>query len=93
MSGANLPEDAHILSGSYTGNGLADGRFVYTGCALETLTVGGNTYDNDGTDSGVVVFLATGFKLTSTTDNTNAVNYNWTGTLRYPAKTANAQVN
>lgn len=93
LSASGVPGGNVVLSGSYTGNGSADGPFVNTNCALETLTIGANAYNNDGTDNAVVLFFANGFRLVSATDNANAVPYTWSGTLKYPFKTSNAQTN
>ncbi|ADU61363.1 MAG: hypothetical protein KUA35_09675 [Pseudodesulfovibrio sp.] len=93
LSASAVPGGTVVLAGSYTGNGSADGPFVNTNCALETLTIGVNAYNNDGTDNAVLLFFANGFKLVSGTDNANAVPYTWTGTLKYPFNTSNAQTN
>lgn len=90
----NLPDNEYDLSGSYIGNGQAsDGPFENANCTLESVTIDGTTYDNDGSASAVVQFFANGFKLVSTTNNANGTTYNWTGVLRYPSKYSNAQSN
>lgn len=89
---ANLPDgQADVLSGSYLGNGSADGPFVWSNCALASVTIGTTTYANDGTD-GAVRFHSNGFKLASaTTGNTQGVAYPWTATKKSISKYSNAQ--
>lgn len=92
----NLRDEPVILSGTYTGRTLNDntgGPYVFTNCALSTVTIGANVYTNDGSDNSVILFTSNGFKLISSTDNSNEAVYNWTGTLKYPAITSNAQTN
>jgi hypothetical protein len=81
LSTANLPAGQYASSGTYTGNGTADGPFVYTGASLRGVQIGGTLYRNDGSANGVVSFTANGFKLISTTQNTNAASYNWTASI------------
>lgn len=88
-----LPEDEYSLSGEYLGHDTSLGVFVQTNCALESVTVEGTTYHNDGSAASVVRFLSTGFKLVGSEQNASGTTYSWTGTLRYPAKYANAQIN
>jgi hypothetical protein len=89
---ANLPSTTITTSGSYTGNGVADGPFVYLNGVPTAMTVNGNA----------VIFgthadkLSNGFKIrtTSTTYNQNASTYNYSITSTGdPFKTARAQSN
>lgn len=90
LNAESMPSGDYVTSGSYTGNGSA--LYVYTGCALDSVTIGANTYINDGTETEIE-FYANGFMLTGATDNANGTNYNWSGVLRYSFKTSNAQSN
>jgi len=89
-----ITANGYILSGSYIGNANVNGPFVTTNCALESVTIDGTTYQNDGTATAVIRFCSTGFKLVSAgaAENT-ATTHAWTGVLKYPAKYANAQTN
>jgi len=71
----NLPEGTITTSGTYTGNGVADGPFVYLNGVPTAMTVGGNAV-TFGTHADK---LSNGFKLrtTSTTYNQNALSYNY----------------
>ncbi|BCS87324.1 hypothetical protein [Pseudodesulfovibrio sediminis] len=93
LAPSNIEDGVYDLSGSYKGNGSANGMCICTRCALDTLTINGITYTNDGTDSAVVKFLSNGFKLVSAISNVSNTVYDWTGTLLYPANTSNAQPN
>lgn len=90
---ANLPEPQTITtSGSYTGNGVADGPFVYLNGVPTAMTVNGNAV-TFGTEADK---LSNGFKVrtTSTTYNQNAVVYNYSITSTGdPFKRARAQSN
>ena len=89
---ANLPSTTITTSGSYTGNGVADGPFVYLNGVPTAMTVGGNAV-TFGTDADK---LSNGFKIrtTSTTYNQNASTYSYTITSTGdPFKTARAQSN
>lgn len=93
VSTAGLGCDLEVLAGEYTGNGSADGPVVWTGCELESLTIGATTYYNDSS-AGVVDFLATGFKLrTTSAPNTSSTTYTWSGVRRVAVKCATAGVN
>jgi hypothetical protein len=89
----NLPEPQTVTtSGSYTGNGVADGPFVYLNGVPTAMTVNG-TAVTFGTHADR---LSNGFKLrtTSTTYNQNAATYNYSVTSTGPTfKTARAQSN
>ena len=71
----NIPEGTITTSGTYTGNGVADGPFVYLNGVPTAMTVGGNAV-TFGTHADK---LSNGFKLrtTSTTYNQNALSYNY----------------
>ena len=89
---ANLPSTTITTSGSYTGNGVADGPFVYLNGVPTAMTVNGNSV-TFGTDADK---LSNGFKIrtTSTTYNQNASTYNYSITSTGdPFKTARAQSN
>ena len=89
---ANLPSTTITTSGSYTGNGVADGPFVFLNGVPTAMTVDGNSV-TFGTDADK---LSNGFKIrtTSTTYNQNASTYNYTITSTgAPFKTARAQSN
>ena len=89
---ANLPSTTITTSGSYTGNGVADGPFVYLNGVPTAMTVDGNSI-TFGTNADK---LSNGFKIrtTSTTYNQNASTYNYTITSTgAPFKTARAQPN
>jgi hypothetical protein len=89
----NLPEPQTITtSGTYTGNGVADGPFVYLNGVPTAMTVNGNAV-TFGTHADK---LGNGFKVrtTSTTYNQNAVVYNYSITSTGdPFKVARAQSN
>jgi hypothetical protein len=88
----NLPSTTITTSGSYTGNGVADGPFVYLNGVPTAMTVGGNAV-TFGTHADK---LSNGFKIrtTSTTYNQNASTYNYTiTTTGDPFKRARAQSN
>jgi hypothetical protein len=88
----NLPSTTITTSGSYTGNGVADGPFVYLNGVPTAMTVDGNAV-TFGTDADK---LSNGFKIrtTSTTFNQNASTYNYSITSTGdPFKTARAQAN
>jgi hypothetical protein len=93
LNAANLPKGAYITSGDYDGNGSSNGPFVWTGAAFSEVTIDGTTYQNDGSARGTVDFLANGFKLRSTTKNSNGTTYSWSGVVSQDFKYANAQVN
>jgi len=78
LSTANQqPPVAPVLTGSYTGNGNANGPMVWTGGVPKTLTI--NAVNYVGTAS--IDVLAGGFKVrTATVINVNATVYNWTAT-------------
>jgi hypothetical protein len=89
---ANLPSTTITTSGSYTGNGVADGPFVYLNGVPTAMTIEGNAV-TFGTDADK---LSNGFKIrtTSTTYNLNASVYNYSITSTGdPFKTARAQSN
>ena len=89
---ANLPSTTITTSGSYTGNGVADGPFVYLNGVPTAMTVGGNAV-TFGTHADK---LSNGFKVrtNNTTYNQNAVVYNYSITSTGdPFKTARAQSN
>jgi hypothetical protein len=71
----NLPEGTITTSGTYTGNGVADGPFVYLNGVPTAMTVGGNAV-TFGTHADK---LSNGFKIrtTSTTYNQNALSYSY----------------
>ena len=71
----NIPEGTITTSGTYTGNGVADGPFVYLNGVPTAMTVGGNAV-TFGTHADK---LSNGFKLrtTSTTYNQNALSYSY----------------
>jgi len=89
----NLPAPQTITtSGSYTGNGVADGPFVYLNGVPTAMTVNGNAV-TFGTEADK---LSNGFKIrtTSTTYNQNASTYNYSITSTGdPFKIARAQAN
>ena len=89
---ANLPDgQLDVLSGAYLGNGTADGPFVWSNCALASVTIGTETYANDGTD-GTVRFHAAGFKLVDdAAHNARLTTYPWTATKKSIFKYSNAQ--
>jgi hypothetical protein len=76
LNTANLTSTTITTSGSYTGNGVADGPFVYLNGVPTAMTVGGNAV-TFGTHADK---LSNGFKIrtTSTTYNQNALVYNYT---------------
>jgi hypothetical protein len=71
----NLPEGTIITSGTYTGNGAADGPFVYLNGVPTAMTVGVNAV-TFGTDADK---LSNGFKLQTTNVlyNQNALSYSY----------------
>ena len=88
----NLPSTTITTSGSYTGNGVADGPFVYLNGVPTAMTIGGNAV-TFGTHADK---LANGFKIrtSSTTYNQNASSYNYSITSTGAAfKNARAQPN
>jgi len=89
---ANLPGgQADILSGTYTGNGSADGPFVPSNCVLASVTIGANTYPNDGT-ADAVRFTSAGFKIASATaNNGSGTSYAWSAVKKSTSKYSNAQ--
>jgi hypothetical protein len=91
LANANMLDDDYSLSGAYDGNGVANGPHIWTGASLESVTIEGTTYTNDGTPGAVVMFTSCGFKLVSTTQNASGTTYNWAGVLLTPAKYSNAQ--
>jgi hypothetical protein len=89
---ANLPSTTITTSGTYTGNGVADGPFVYLNGVPTAMTVEGNAV-TFGTHADK---LSNGFKIrtTSTTYNQNALDYDYTiTTTGDPFKYARAQAN
>lgn len=88
----NLTSATITTSGSYTGNGVADGPFVYLNGVPTAMTIGGNAV-TFGTHADK---LANGFKIrtSSTTYNQNALSYNYSITSTGAAfKNARAQPN
>lgn len=78
----NLTSDTVTTSGSFTGNALADGPFVWMNGAPETLTINGNAV-TFGTHADK---LANGFKLRTTSASYNSTGTNtWTATVLTPA--------
>jgi hypothetical protein len=71
----NLPEGTITTSGSYTGNGVADGPFVYLNGVPTAMTVGVNAV-TFGTHADK---LSNGFKLRTTNVlyNQNALSYSY----------------
>jgi hypothetical protein len=71
----NLPEGTITTSGTYTGNGAADGPFVYLNGVPTAMTVGVNAV-TFGTDADK---LSNGFKLRTTNVlyNQNALSYSY----------------
>ena len=71
----NLPEGTITTSGTYTGNGVADGPFVYLNGVPTAMTVGVNAV-TFGTDADK---LSNGFKLRTTNVlyNQNALSYSY----------------
>jgi len=89
---ANLPSTTITTSGTYTGNGVADGPFVYLNGVPTAMTVGGNAV-TFGTHADK---LSNGFKIrtTSTTYNQNVSTYSYSiTTTGDPFKYARAQPN
>ncbi len=68
---ATEDEDTEI---TYTGNGVADGPFIYLGYCPEDICIDGTHYDGVG-DHTVLDFMSNGVKLRSTTHNTDGVEY------------------
>ena len=92
LNTANLPSTTITTSGTYTGNGVADGPFVYLNGVPTAMTVEGNAV-TFGTHADK---LSNGFKIrtTSTTYNQNALDYDYTiTTTGDPFKYARAQAN
>ena len=88
----NLTSTTITTSGTYTGNGVADGPFVYLNGVPTAMTIGGNAV-TFGTHADK---LANGFKIrtSSTTYNQNASSYNYSITSTDAAfKNARAQPN
>ena len=88
----NLTSTTITTSGSYTGNGVADGPFVYLNGVPTAMTVGGNAV-TFGTHADK---LSNGFKIrtTSTTYNQNASTYSYSiTTTGDPFLRARAQSN
>lgn len=91
---ANLVDETVILSGTFTGNASADGRFVFCNGYPTTLTINGYVV-TFGTHADRV---ANGFKLRTSSASYNAVGTNtWTATIvgnrANCLKYARAQVN
>lgn len=93
---ANLPATTGETTGSFTGNGNADGPCVFTGAVPQTLTINGNSV----TWGVHADKLATGFKLRTASADYNASGANnWVATYsRKPTVgrnhvPANAQAN
>jgi len=89
---ANLTSTTITTSGSYTGNGVADGPFVFLNGVPTAMTIGGNAV-TFGTHADK---LSNGFKIrtTSTTYNQNASTYSYSITTTGDAfKYARAQSN
>jgi len=89
---ANLPGTTITTSGTYTGNGVADGPFVYLNGVPTAMTIGGNAV-TFGTHADK---LSNGFKIrtTSTTYNQNANTYSYSITTTGAAfKYSRAQPN
>lgn len=76
LNTTNLPSDAVVTSGSFTGNASADGPVVYLGGVPTTLTINGNAV-TWGTHADK---LATGFKI-----RTSLSSYNASGTNTFTA--------
>jgi len=93
LSTEHLPCGMFRTSGTYIGNGQAHGPRVWTGAEMESVTIDGTLYINDGSARGTVDFLCNGFKLRSTTKNSNGTTYTWTGVVREQLKCANALAN
>jgi len=92
LNTANLSNTTITTSGTYTGNGVTDGPFVYLNGVPTAMTIGGNSV-TFGTTADK---LSNGFKIrtNSTTYNQNASTYNYTITSTGdPFKTARAQSN
>ena len=88
----NLSNTTITTSGTYTGNGVADGPFVYLNGVPTAMTVNGNAV-TFGTEADK---LSNGFKVrtTSTTYNQNAATYSYSITSTGdPFKVARAQSN
>ena len=88
----NLISTTITTSGSYTGNGVADGPFVYLNGVPTAMTIGGNAV-TFGTHADK---LSNGFKIrtSSTTYNQNASSYSYSITSTGAAfKNARAQPN
>lgn len=73
---ANLPATTGQLTGTFTGNGSADGPCVYTGAVPVTLSINGNTVVW-GTHADK---LATGFKIRTASAAYNTTSNNWVAT-------------
>ena len=89
---ANLPDgQADVLAGTYTGNGSAGGPFVWSNCALDSVTIGSDAFANDGS-TDAVRFFSNGFKPAyAATHNSNGTTYAWTATKKSMTKYSNAQ--
>ena len=78
----NLTSDAVTVSGSFTGNALADGPFIWMGGAPETLTINGNAV----TWATHADRTAGGFKLRTSSSSYNSTGTNtWTATVLSPS--------
>jgi hypothetical protein len=95
LCSANMDEDEYVTSGSYTGNGNADGPFIYTGCYCDKITIDSVLYTQAASSDHD--FLSNGVKVRSaTTKNTASTSYNWSvasGDIQQDFKYANAQGN
>jgi hypothetical protein len=92
LCSTNLPSTTITTSGTYTGNGSADGPFVFLNGVPTAMTVGGNAV-TFGTHADK---LSNGFKIrtTSTTYNQNTSSYSYSITTAGDAfKYARAQPN
>ena len=95
LSQKNLPADETvIISGSFTGNALADGPFVWMNGVPKTLTINGNVV-TFGTHADK---LANGFKLRTAAAGYNATGANtWAATIESNRKSLfkynNSQLN
>lgn len=75
------PSLPSTITGSFTGNGNADGPFIHTGCLPGRVQYGSVnvTYGNRNSQTDVD-FCASGFKIRSTTSNSGNVSYTVTTT-------------
>ncbi len=82
LQSSNLGSEVVVTSGSFTGNGSADGPFVWMNGTPETLTIDGNAV-TFGTHADK---LANGFKLRTASGPYNDVaTNNWTATILSPS--------